>query len=85
MKNNVEAIHFHIKSRGVQRLILMQIMFQNCTTNFYLESDKDNKTTIKTTKTTKTIKTTTANLWNLLVWHVYTFLYRIVFNKNIFL
>ena len=65
IKDNVEALHFHIKSSGVQGLVLVQIMFQNCTTNFYLESDK---------VSIKTIKTATANLWTFLGWRVYTFL-----------
>ena len=36
-KGNVEVIHFHIKSRGVQGLAFVQITFENCTLNFYFE------------------------------------------------
>ena len=38
MKDNVEVIYFHIKSRGVQGLVFAQIMFEKCTTNFYFEN-----------------------------------------------
>ena len=34
MKDNAEVIHFHIKNRGVKGHILVQIMFEKCTTNF---------------------------------------------------
>ena len=47
MKDNVEVIHFHIKSKGVQGLVLVQITFEKYTTNFYLENGEvDIKTTI---------------------------------------
>ena len=38
MTDNVEAIHFHIKSRGVQGLAFVQIAFEKCATNFYFEN-----------------------------------------------
>ena len=34
MKDNVEVIHFHIKSRGVQTLVFVQITSEKCTTTF---------------------------------------------------
>ena len=40
MKENVEVIHFHIKSRGVQGLVFVQITFKNCTLNFYFENSE---------------------------------------------
>ena len=40
MKDNVEMIHFHIKSRGAQGLVFVKIMLEKCTTNFYFENDK---------------------------------------------
>lgn len=47
MKDNVNVIHSHIKSRGVQGLVFMKIAFEKCTTNFYFESDEvDIKTAI---------------------------------------
>ena len=47
MKDNVEVIHFHIKSKGVQGLVLVQITFEKYTTNFYFENGEvDIKTTI---------------------------------------
>ena len=38
MEDNVEVIHFHVKSRGVQSLVFGQIMFEKCTTNLYFEN-----------------------------------------------
>ena len=47
MKGNVEVIYFHIKARGTQGLIFMQIRFAKSTTNFYFKNDKVSvKTTI---------------------------------------
>ena len=46
MKDNVEVINFHIKSRGVQDHILVQIKFEKCTTNFHFENSE---VTVKTT------------------------------------
>ena len=33
-----KVIHFHIKFRGVQGLVFVQITFEKCTTKFYLEN-----------------------------------------------
>ena len=38
MKDDVEVIHFHVKSSGVQDLIFVQITFENCHLNFYFEN-----------------------------------------------
>ena len=46
MKSNVEVIYFHIKSRGKQGLVFVQITFEKFTTNFYF---KNSKAGIKTT------------------------------------
>ena len=40
MEDQLEVIHFHIKIRGVQGLIFMQITFEKCPTNFYFENGK---------------------------------------------
>ena len=40
MKDNVEVIHFHIKSRDVQGQVFVQITFENSTLNFYFENDE---------------------------------------------
>ena len=40
MKDNVELIHFHIKSRSLQGLVFAQITFEKCTTSFFFENDK---------------------------------------------
>ena len=59
VKDNVEVIHFHIKSRGVQGLAFVQITFENCTLNFYFENSELG------------IKKTIANLQQpLLAWNV---------------
>ena len=50
MKDIAEMIRAHIKSRGVQSLVFVQIMSEKCTTNFYLEHSEFG------------IKTTVANL-----------------------
>ena len=50
MKDNVEVIHFHIKSRGVQGFIFVEITFEKCTLNFCFENGEVG------------IKTTIANL-----------------------
>ena len=50
MKENVELINFHIKSRGVQGLVFVQITFEKCATKFYFENSEN------------CIKTTIANL-----------------------
>ena len=34
MEDNVEVIHFHIKGRGVQTLVFVQITSEKCTTTF---------------------------------------------------
>ena len=47
MKDNVEVIHFHIKSRGAQGLVFVQITFEKYSTNFYFENGEVGvKTTI---------------------------------------
>ena len=38
MKDNVQMIHFHIKSRGVQGLAFIQIIFEKCTKHFYFKN-----------------------------------------------
>ena len=38
MKNNVEVIHFHVKSRGAQDLVIVQITGEKCTANFYFKN-----------------------------------------------
>ena len=48
VKDTVEAIYFHIKSKGGQGLIFVQIMFKMWTTNLYFENDEVG---IKTTST----------------------------------
>ena len=58
MKDNFEVIHFHIKSRDAQDLVLVQITFGKCTTNFDFENGKVG------------IKTTIANLQTLLACNV---------------
>ena len=40
MKDNVEVIHFHIKSWGVLGLVFVQIMFENYTLNLYFVNTK---------------------------------------------
>ena len=40
MKDNVELVHYHIKSRGVQSSVLVQIAFEKCTLNFYFENSE---------------------------------------------
>lgn len=37
MKDNVELIHFDVKSRGVQGLVFMEITFAS---NIYFENDR---------------------------------------------
>ena len=37
MKDNFEVINFHIKGRGVQGLVFVQITFEKCTTSTYIE------------------------------------------------
>ena len=51
-------IHFHIKSRGVQDLVFVQITFENFTSNFYFENSEVG------------IKTKIVNLEPLLAWNV---------------
>ena len=47
VKDNVKVIYFHIKSRGVQGLIFVQIPFEKYTTHFYFENGEVGvKTTI---------------------------------------
>ena len=55
MKDSLEVIHFHVKSRGTQGLVFVQITFERCTINFYFEKGKVH------------IKTTIADLYSLLV------------------
>ena len=38
MKDNVEVIYFHMKSRGLQGLVVVEITFEKVTTNFYFEN-----------------------------------------------
>ena len=40
MKDNVEVIHFHVKSWGVLGFVFVQIMFENCTLNLYFENSE---------------------------------------------
>ena len=58
MKGNVEVIYFHIKSRGVQGFVFVQITFENCTLNFSFWKQQSS------------IKKTIANLQLLLAWNV---------------
>ena len=48
MKVNLEVSLFHMKSRGVQGLVFVQITFENCTLNFYFENSEigKNKTVV---------------------------------------
>ena len=47
MKQNAEAIHFYIKSRGVQGLFFTQITFEKYTKKFYFENGQGYKKAIK--------------------------------------
>ena len=38
IKDNLDVIHFHINSRGLQDHVFVQITFENCTLNFYFEN-----------------------------------------------
>ena len=38
MKDNVKVILFHIKSRGVQGLVFVQITLEKCATNLFFEN-----------------------------------------------
>ena len=58
VKDNVEVIHFHIKSRGSQGHVFVQITFENCTLNLYFENGEI------------CIKKTIAKLQTLLPWNV---------------
>ena len=58
MKDNVEVIHFHIKGRGMQDLVFVQITFENCPLNFYFENSEFG------------IKKTIANLHPFFAWNV---------------
>ena len=58
IKDYVEVIHSHIKSRSVQGLLFVKITFKKCTTNFYFENGKVG------------IKTTIVNLQPVLAWNV---------------
>ena len=40
MKDNVKVIHFHIKGRGVQGIVFVQITFEKYTTNFYFQNSQ---------------------------------------------
>ena len=57
-KDNIKVIHFHIKSRGVQDLVFVQITFENCPLKFYFGNSGIG------------IKKTIANLHPLLAWNV---------------
>ena len=37
IKDNAEVIHVHIRSRGVEGLIFVQVTFEKCTKKFYFE------------------------------------------------
>ena len=58
IKENVEVIHFHVKSRSVQDLVFVQITFENCRLNFYFENSEI------------VIKKTIVNLHPLFAWNV---------------
>ena len=60
MKDNLEVMHFYIKSRGMQGLVFVQIWFEKCTTNFYFENGEIG------------IKTTITKLQPLLVYNLPT-------------
>ena len=40
IKENGEAIHFHMKSRGVQGIVFPQITFEKCATTFYFQNSE---------------------------------------------
>ena len=40
MKDNIEVIDFHVKSRSVQGLVFVKITVEKCTTKYYLENGK---------------------------------------------
>ena len=44
-QDNVEVIHIHIKSRGLQGLVFVETTFEKCTTNLYFQN---NEVVIKT-------------------------------------
>ena len=58
IKDRIEVIHFHMKSRGVQGLVFVQITFEKGITNFYFNNG------------VVAIKMATANLQPLLAWNV---------------
>ena len=46
MKDNVKEVHFGVKSKSVQSLIFIQIMFETCAAIFYFDnSEVGTKTT----------------------------------------
>ena len=56
--DNIEVVHFHIKSRGVQGHVFVP-MSENCTLNLYFENGEFD------------IKNIIANLQPLLAWNVF--------------
>lgn len=40
MKDNIEVIDFHVKSRSVQGLVFVKITVEKCTTKYYFENGK---------------------------------------------
>ena len=40
MKENAKAIHFHMKSRGVQGIVFPHITFEKCATTFYFQNSE---------------------------------------------
>ena len=58
MKDNIEVIPIHIKSRGMQDLVFVQITFENFHLNFYFENSEIG------------IKKTIASLHSLFAWNV---------------
>ena len=74
--DNVEVIHFHVKSRGLQGHAFVQIRFDNCTLNFYFENSEIG---IK-----KQLPNCSPYSHRTFL-HVYSFLCSLVLNKNVFL
>ena len=72
MKGNVELIRFHVKSRGVQDLVFVQITFEYCILNFHFENSEID------------LKKTIANLHPLFAWNVSTYLRIFILNKTCF-
>ena len=66
MKDNAKVIHFHIKGRGVQGLVFVQITFEKYTTNFYFQNSQVD------------IKTKIANLQPFLISNVFSYLHILI-------